>query len=394
MSSLAWIDFDEAERQRAQRIMALFHERETRDELGLGGIRDSIADHLFPGTSTIQTRLRYMLFIPWLFQMLEGSSAGSDHLASEARALEIRLANALKAGGESNGIIGRDAGADLQRLPSSVYWAGLGTWGIRLFPGSTDNLFSSMRYLQRGRPRVRESEDAASEAQALQIWTPSSPPRPKDLLETAHFKLTLDEAQFIIDRLVAHQPHSLLAFLARSGGGQAECYNIWEHPNLADFPEGARTLVGHGAMFSSVMHGASLLYNLLLSQLREKPDWIKRYEARLADWRAGLDLAAIRAWSLDAFWQAIDHPAHSIRPAAKRFVTDWLTLLTSDGISDGRLTPATRLVQDRERRLKASQSRFANRAVRDLWTGASGVEPLTFRWAQAKSHLRDLANAE
>ena len=65
MSSLAWIDFDEAERQRAQRIMSLFQERESRDELGLGGIRDSIADHLFPGTSTIQTRLRYMLFIPW-----------------------------------------------------------------------------------------------------------------------------------------------------------------------------------------------------------------------------------------------------------------------------------------------------------------------------------------
>ena len=64
MSSLAWIDFDEAERQRAQRIMALFQEKESRDELGLGAIRDSIADHLFPGTSTIQTRLRYMLFIP------------------------------------------------------------------------------------------------------------------------------------------------------------------------------------------------------------------------------------------------------------------------------------------------------------------------------------------
>lgn len=42
MSSLAWIDFDEAERQRAQRIMELFQERETRDELGLGGIRVSI----------------------------------------------------------------------------------------------------------------------------------------------------------------------------------------------------------------------------------------------------------------------------------------------------------------------------------------------------------------
>ena len=82
------------------------------------------------------------------------------------------------------------------------------------------------------------------------------------------------------------------------------------------------------------------------------------------------------------------------RPAAKRFVAEWLGLLTAGSVLDGALTPAARLVQDRERRLKTSQSRFANRAVRDRWTGASGVEPLTFRWAQAKSHLRDLASAE
>src|SRR5277367_442475 len=149
MSSLAWIDFDEAERQRAQRIMALFQERESRDELGLGSIRDSIADHLFPGTSTIQTRLRYMLFIPWLFRTLEGRDVPESQLRTEARALEIRLADALKRGGETNGVIGRDAGPRLQRLPSSVYWAGLGAWGIRCFPGSIDSLFVSLRGLKR-----------------------------------------------------------------------------------------------------------------------------------------------------------------------------------------------------------------------------------------------------
>lgn len=394
MSSLAWIDFDEAERQRAQRIMALFQERESRDELGLGGIRDSIADHLFPGTSTIQTRLRYMLFIPWLFQILESSSGAAEQLAAEARALENRLANALKAGGESNGIIGRDAGADLQRLPSSVYWAGLGSWGIRLFPGSTDNLFSSMRHLQRSRPWVRESDDSASEAQALKIWTPSLPPRPKNLLEAAAFRLSPDEAQFIIDRLVLHQPHSLLATLARRAGTPADCRFIWEHPNLSHFPEEMRTLVSHGEVFSSVMHGASLLYNLLLSDLRAQPAWIEDYKARLQEWRDELDMPAIRAWSLDAFWQSVDHPAHSIRPAAKRFVAEWLMLVRDGSISDGIQTQAAQLVQDRERRLKTSQSRFANRAVRDRWTGASGTERLSFRWAQAKAHLRDLANAQ
>ena len=393
MSSLAWIDFDEAERQRAQRIMALFQERETRDELGLGGIRDSIADHLFPGTSTIQTRLRYMLFIPWLFQMLEESTAGSDQLAIEARALENRLANALKAGGESNGIICRDAGADLQRLPSSVYWAGLGTWGIRLFIGSTDNLFSSLRHLQTRSRQVRESKDVTAEAQAFQIWSPSLPCRPRDLLGAVRFRLTSDEAAFIIERLVSAQPRSLLTFLARSGVGSADCANVWEHPHLADFPNETRTLVGHSEMFSSVMHGAALLYNLLLSKLREKPDWIGKYETRLQEWREGLDMPAIRAWSLDAFWQDVDHPAHRIRPAARRFVTEWLALVRAGDIGEGSLRPAAYMVQSRERRLKTSQSRFANRAVRDRWNGASGVEPLSFRWAQARSYLRDLADA-
>jgi hypothetical protein len=95
MLSLAWTGFDEAERQRAQRILALFQGRESRDELGLGAIRDSITDHLFPGTSTIQTRLRYMLFIPWLFRMLEGRDAPESqcgarpHCTSRARPVGV-----------------------------------------------------------------------------------------------------------------------------------------------------------------------------------------------------------------------------------------------------------------------------------------------------------------
>ncbi|WP_441252108.1 DUF6361 family protein [Tardiphaga sp. 71_E8_N1_1] len=392
MSSLAWIDFDEAERQRAQRIMELFQEREARDELGLGAIRDSIADHLFPGTSTIQTRLRYMLFVPWLFQMLEGSNAGPVELAGQARTLENKLANSLKAGGETTGIIGRDAGADLKRLPSSVYWSGLGAWGIRLFPGSTDNLFSSIRHL-RGRQALG-SEDAALEDRGSRIWAQSLPARPQSLLEAANFRLTFEEAEFIVDRLVAQQPHSLLTFLARNGGGGADCRYIWEHPHLADFPQNARAVVGHSETFANVMHGASLLYNLLLSDLREMSEWSADYQTRLQQWRDGLDMPAIQAWSLDAFWQAIDHPAHRIQPAAKKFVADWLSLVQSGNIREEAHAPSVLVVTDRERRLKAGQSRFTNRAVRDRWTGASGVERLSFRWNQAKSHLRDIANAD
>jgi len=72
MSYLAWIDFDPEERRRAQTLIDLFKQPEARDELGLGTIRDGLADLLFPGTSTIQTRIRYMLFVPWIYRELAG----------------------------------------------------------------------------------------------------------------------------------------------------------------------------------------------------------------------------------------------------------------------------------------------------------------------------------
>ena len=86
-STLAWLDFNAAERERTQRVLALFEERDTRDELGLGGIRDSFADHFFPGTSTIQTRLRYLFFIPWIYQDLEKRRTPSREVAARARKL-------------------------------------------------------------------------------------------------------------------------------------------------------------------------------------------------------------------------------------------------------------------------------------------------------------------
>ncbi|MCR6914264.1 DUF6361 family protein [Pseudomonas aeruginosa] len=392
MSSLAWIDFDEAERQRAQRIMALFQERESRDELGLGAIRDSIADHLFPGTSTIQTRLRYMLFIPWILSRLEGRDGSASNLSAEGRNMEIRLSQALKAGGETSGIIGRDAGARLQRLPSSVYWAGLGSWGIRQFPGSRETYYAELPTVR----HLRQHSDVEAEGFEVRkssYWHPGLPPAPTDLLETASFRLTGDEAQFIRDRLVASARTSLLTWLAgQSHNGQ--CAYIWQHPALDDFPTEARRLVQHAEIFSGVIHGAALLYKLQLAELRAREDWIELYRGRLAQWAAELDDQRLAAWSLEDFWRAISHPTHTIRPALTRFTQDWVALarMGVSGLPDSEAARA--LVRERERRLKTSQSRFANHTALDRWGGASGAYQLSFRWRQAQSHLEDLLNAQ
>ena len=392
MSSLAWIDFDEKERQRAQRILALLQERESRDELGLGAIRDSIADHLFPGTSTIQTRLRYMLFIPWLFQRLEGRGLSGSQLRAEGRDMEIQLAKALKVGGETTGIIGRNAGDSLRQLPSSIYWSGLASWKIRCFPGSVDALFTALadRKPMRG---ASDDEERGAGARSAAIWHAGLPCAPDDLLDQAVFRLTAEEAGFIIDRLRHSQKDALLTELAAGQETDVECEYIWAHPHLGLFSEPARRLVRHGEIFSSVMHGAALVYNLCLSELRQSEDWIADYRDRLVTWALDLDLDALRGWSLEGFWDAVAHTDHRIASAAMKFVTQWVELVVE---SNGRIAdaPAARkLIENRERTLKGAQSRFKNIAVRDRWTGASGIERLSFRWPQARSHLKDLANA-
>lgn len=149
-SHLAWLDHDSTARDRMQRILALFKNKDARDELGLGTVRDSIADQLFPGTSTIQTRLRYMLFVPWIYQRLEADCVSSTEVARKARKLETQLLDSLLTREDQDGIFGKRARGEIKRLPSSVYWAGLESWGIRRFPGSQDEYHRAFDALARG----------------------------------------------------------------------------------------------------------------------------------------------------------------------------------------------------------------------------------------------------
>jgi hypothetical protein len=64
VSQLAWLDHDDAQMRRALTVIELLKEESTVDEIGIGPIRDTIADVLFPGTSVLHTRARYLLFVP------------------------------------------------------------------------------------------------------------------------------------------------------------------------------------------------------------------------------------------------------------------------------------------------------------------------------------------
>ena len=49
--------------------------------LGLGTVRDAFSAMLSPGTSTIQTKLRYFIFLPWIFSRLEDECVSPSEFA-------------------------------------------------------------------------------------------------------------------------------------------------------------------------------------------------------------------------------------------------------------------------------------------------------------------------
>src|SRR3546814_18141238 len=79
-----------------------------------------------------------MLFIPWIYREAQRQKGTPAERVAFARDLEFQLSEALLAGGETTGVIGRDAGRNLKRLGSSVFWAGLHALGLRPMAGRSE----------------------------------------------------------------------------------------------------------------------------------------------------------------------------------------------------------------------------------------------------------------
>lgn len=377
-------------------MLSFFKEREARDELGIGGMRDAIADQLFPGTSTIQTRLRYVFFIPWLFGQLEQKQTSASGYPSAAHQAENRLLAALIANEPltATGVIGREALGDLKRLPSSVYWAALGSWGMRNADETRQQYFAQAdrRRALRGARRRREDGDVHDGDATAQAWDLQALKLcPDTFPDGAHLALTRGEAELLLDRWNGTQKDSLLTWLAmhfRHQDVMPEADSIWAHPQFADFPDWIQKLIVDGRRLDALTRGAAFLYNLQLAQLEKREEVIVDYRARLALWVAQ-ELPDCADWQLDDFWPRVLAKGHTISGKTKDFIKTWRDLAIAGGCAGDGTTSARELIAERERDLKGSRSRFTNPAARKQWGGAAGTSPLTYRWPIANALLQE-----
>lgn len=398
-STLTWLDHDSEARERSLRILALYREKESRDELGIGSIRDALADQLFPGTSTIQTRLAYMLFVPWIYQRLESRRVPSDRIRVEAQRMEAELVAPLvqqgdKAGQEIYGVIGRVAKSELKRFPSSVYWAGLGRWGIRRLEGSQEQYHRSVDSLYRrlASRRKRDDDEWADEG-TVSTWHPKLPDPPQGFPGTATFVMRDEDASFLSDRIQTSCAGSLLAWLVQHPN-HMDCDFPWLKPDIAQAPESVRVLLEHARCFSLVMHGASLLYNLQLAGLSNLEGRVEEYRAALDEWAGTTGWSEFDRWKLDEFFNAARDSEHAIPHATEDFVRQWIALAQAHQGVVAEDPSARELVRHREQALKKGRSRFTNHAALKQWSGASGVTRLDYRWGTVKTFLADLGRVE
>ncbi|WP_123851241.1 DUF6361 family protein [Chryseobacterium shandongense] len=138
-AGFGWIDFSEEHRDRVFSVVDLLSAEGSVDELGIGVIRDAIADWLFPGVSTIQTRPKYFIIIPQIllsylkkFHNKEKLPILKDYVHEQEKRIMHQLSKNYNYA-EGNGIIGVNVSrnnGELARYPTSVYWNGLRKHGI------------------------------------------------------------------------------------------------------------------------------------------------------------------------------------------------------------------------------------------------------------------------
>ncbi|NES28129.1 hypothetical protein GCE86_08725 [Micromonospora terminaliae] len=393
-SGLSWLDSSREDQQRLRELLKLFSDTESRDELGIGQVRDAFSDLLFPGTSVIQTRARYLLIVPWCFQEAQRRGLRGDRFAAQVDRNERKVIDALLRGDDTEGVIGRRAGVGVRTLPSSIYAAALLRYGIRT--GADDSAPGGR--LASG---LVEADELTERSGGMWHRTLPSAPASFPAEVEGGLRLSPEEARWLRERLLAAAPSTLLAYLLQPENCPGwDSTAPWDEPAALVAPEPIGSLVRDAVRFSLAIHGAALLYNLLVAEryqvagLTEHEEPVDWYRNELKGWDDRVSAErGLKGWDRSGMWDRLieQNPRIAGNVAGRRFIDRWLEAVTSGAAGGAADDQSLRnLVAERERSVKKGQSRLVNEKLLRTWSGASGSRQLVFRWPQVRRILIDV----
>ena len=392
MANFGWTYLSRGALKKAQAQLAN-QVQGVRDEIGFLELHQRYADRFFPGTSVLHTRLRYALFVPWMYEALaKRRITGPVQRVVERE--EMRLVRRLA--GAGTGVIGvTKPDQPAQQPPSVVYWGALTSWGI--LRERSDGRTSTRREVHASLTNLsrRADDDGVPLGYGESTFIALPTMREKwDESTDLSFQLSAVEGEFIRKRWestpcsVDPTRESLLARLARAEIGNVEF--CWDAPilRLAGPDKQALMHAGGAAALSAVGRG---VYAALVEELCTRHDGRPR-QALHRQTLANV-LAQYRAEAERFDIDEVEGDISALSPTLRTVLTttlDWLKKRRSDP------TPLFDCYAEAEVVRKHNRARLARtldgRNKRAEWILDDHPEPapIHYRWSNVQDLIVDL----
>lgn len=392
---VGWFHLGNEEAARAKEFLRRCNGEESVDELGFGILRDGFSDEFFPGTSTIMTEVRYLIFIPAIYRSmeraLERKKAAIPDPLRRSRQMQDQLRDVLAAtfGNKRGfGVIGISA-KEPERYPSAVYWASMRTLGVFQHGNATEaNYLRGLSKHHEWSQLEENSGDPVAEA--------ASPPANWDrhfpyfyreadrnggildgtgrFVDGLNFDLTGHEALYLrncyLGKDRASPPangihRSLLAHLIdkRRKTGFSFPWDVKPPPHL-------EAAVDDAKHFSILVRGATLQYYHWLIEARRAESW-EVPRASMGDWFAAWWSEGrpwLLQWDLKGFLERRKSDLRNGRNDVS-FLEDWLQQCRAARSSENFLKSdeARTLIVRRESLCKPRKARLVHKKHLQTW---------------------------
>jgi hypothetical protein len=398
---LGWTMLSREEMRQVERSLAN-SEQDTRDEIGFLLIHQGFADRFFPGTSVLHTRVRYALFIPWLYQRAARVPHRGSDLDRTIQRLLIELAIRLKRlGGEPFDVIGGDKLGQLtSQPPDRVYWTALRAWEV-LLP-AVDSRSEALRRLQAGtRSRMSDDDGGRLDDEATDVFGGlPEPPAGWDKTDSPlHFKLPPKEREFLRRKLSqlrrpTDSKTSLLANLVAAGDSFHDQSSSLPKELDARADDADKVALGIARDAAALAAIGRAVYGALVEQLRTRdggPDERTFREQLKAHFelygeaasRCDIDTAEVYLPALPTHFRRVLRETRAFVQNAK-----------PEAFSQLRdCYQKAEVIRKSARRARLLDTELAAQRRAEWIPGRHNTTPLHYRWQVVRSMLADLSSS-
>lgn len=299
--NFGWIDFSQNERNKTLEVLNNLSEKGTLDELGIGYIRDKFSNIFFPGTSTLQTRAKYFLVVPYIIKdVLDNNKSKRENILGIINKAEENFARKVLENkhGDKENLIGKNSLQQkkwVQKQPSYIYWSGIKSYKI------IDTELSLYNYIQEmvnnktndsfiyDKKEDKYIDDDKEFSKNYTIKPYCKNWHNKDDIDLS---LNKEEAEFLKNQIIQSHRNSLMAHILmdkKSMKSFKEVESFDALDALDDLiPENLRKQYNYAIKFSNFVYVLYIIYNLVItdnksSQAKKKYDDLKNTLPQIAD---------------------------------------------------------------------------------------------------------------